>query len=397
MEHLQESANQASVVQLVNHILCDAVQQEASDIHVEPDEGALRIRYRIDGVLCEKRRPPHQMHAAIISRIKIMARLDIAEQQCPQEGLMKVMVEDRPVDMRVYIMPGCRGERVLIRIVDSKKPLLNLESLGFTIDNLRQLREVIPSPRGLFLITGPGGSGKRTTLYALVSQCIGEEVNICTIEDPLEISLEGVSQFEVNTWAKGDTSTVFHHILQQDPDIVMLRALDNEKTASLAAQAALKKTLILSSLHTDDIAAAVHRLYDLQVPPYWVGDVLIGGLSQRLVRKICSGCKTKYDPSSEIHQTVKHLGRDIPQYYKGKGCDQCRGTGFSGHIAIHELFIINAEIRDMIGAQAQPLLLREAAIKHGMVPLVHDGLEKVKAGIVPIEEILRVVPVHQLR
>ena len=387
--NLEEIAGQSPVVKLVNYLLYNGVRENASDIHIEPDDKRLRVRYRVDGKLYEKLCPPHQMHPAIVSRIKIMAELDIAQRRLPQDGGIHVLVEGKPVDLRVSVMPGNFGEKVVIRIIDPQKVLFNFESLGFTYENLQLFREVIQFPNGIVLVTGPTGSGKNTTLYAALAELNSEEVNICTVEDPVECNMAGVNQFQVNEAAGFEFSTALRSLLRQDPDIIMVGEIRDEATANIAVQAALTGHLVLSTLHTNDAPGAVTRLLDLDVAPYLVSASLIAILAQRLVRKICPNCKTEYEPAASIKKMVEKLDQKVDKFYRGVGCKKCRNTGFAGRIAIHELFVPNEEIMEMVGAGASLKKLRAKAIQNGMVPLHLDGIEKVKAGIVSVEEVLR--------
>jgi len=389
ISNLEEVAGQSPVVKLVNYLLYNAVRENASDVHIEPDDKKLRVRYRVDGKLYEKMRPPHQMHAALVSRIKIMAELDIAQRRLPQDGGIHVLAEGRPIDLRVSVMPGSFGEKVVIRVIDPQKVFFNFESLGFTYDNLRRFREVIQAPNGIVLVTGPTGSGKNTTLYAALSELNSEEVNICTVEDPVECNIPGVNQFQVSPAAGFEFSTALRSLLRQDPDIIMVGEIRDEATANIAVQAALTGHLVLSTLHTNDAPGAVTRLLDLKVAPYLVSASLIGALAQRLVRKICPNCKTSYEPARSIKSMVEKLNVEVEHFYRGVGCKKCRNTGYVGRIAIHELFVPDEEIGEMINDQVSTKKLRAKALEKGMVPLQLDGLEKVKAGIISIEEVLR--------
>lgn len=390
---LEEVAGQSPVVKLVNYLIYTAVHENASDIHIEPDEKKLRVRYRVDGQLYEKLRPPHQMHAAIVSRIKIMAELDIAQRRLPQDGSIHVLVQSKPVDLRVSVMPGIYGEKVVIRVIDFRKMLTNLESLGFGYDNLKLFKKVISRPNGIVLVTGPTGSGKNTTLYAALSELNSEQVNICTVEDPVECNIHGINQFEVHELAGFTFSSALRSLLRQDPDIIMVGEIRDQDTANIAVQAALTGHLVLSTLHTNDAPGAITRLIDLGVAPYLVSASLVAVLAQRLVRKICPNCKEEYEPAHSIRRTVKEwTGQDIV-FYRGLGCKKCRNTGFIGRIAIHELFVPDDRILDMITQNVPLKTLRAAAVENGMVPLHIDGIEKVRAGITTIDEILRVANV----
>jgi len=389
ISNLEEVAGQSPVVKLVNYLLYNAVRENASDIHIEPDDKKLRVRYRVDGKLYEKIRPPYQMHPAIVSRIKIMAELDIAQRRLPQDGSIHVLVEGRPVDLRVSVMPGSFGEKVVIRVIDTQRVLFNLESLGFTYENLRRFRQIIQSPNGIVLVTGPTGSGKNTTLYAALCELNSDEVNICTVEDPVECNISGVNQFQVNTAVGFKFSTALRSLLRQDPNIIMVGEIRDEATANIAVQAALTGHLVLSTLHTNDAPGAVTRLLDLGVAPYLLSASLIAALAQRLVRKICANCKTEYEPPTSIKKAVEKAGVEVEKYYRGVGCKKCRNTGYAGRIAIHELFAPDEEIAEMITDRVSTKKLRAKALAKGMVPLHIDGMEKVKAGIISIEEVLR--------
>jgi type IV pilus assembly protein PilB len=389
ISNLEEVAGQSPVVKLVNYLLYNAVRENASDIHIEPGDKKLRVRYRVDGKLYEKLCPPHQMHSAVVSRIKIMAELDIAQRRLPQDGGIHVLMESRPIDLRVSVMPGSFGEKVVIRIIDPQKVMFNFESLGFTYENLQRFREVIQSPNGIVLVTGPTGSGKNTTLYAALTELNGEDVNICTVEDPVECNIAGINQFQVNESAGFQFSTALRSLLRQDPDIVMVGEIRDTATANIAVQAALTGHLVLSTLHTNDAPGAVTRLLDLGVAPYLVSASLIAVLAQRLVRKICPNCKAEYEPPASIRKAVENLNGKVEKFQRGVGCSKCRNTGYAGRIAIHELFVPNEEIMEMISERAALKKLRNKALKSGMIPLTLDGIEKVKAGIVSIEEVLR--------
>jgi type IV pilus assembly protein PilB len=389
ISNLEEIAGQSPVVKLVNYLLYNAVRENASDIHVEPDDKKLRIRYRVDGRLYEKMCPPHQMHSALVSRIKIMAELDIAQRRLPQDGGIHVLMEGRPIDLRVSVMPGNFGEKVVIRVIDPHKMLFSLESLGFTVENLQLFRQVIQAPNGIVLVTGPTGSGKNTTLYAALSELNSDEVNICTVEDPVECNISGINQFQVNQTAGFEFSSALRSLLRQDPDIIMVGEIRDQATANIAVQAALTGHLVLSTLHTNDAPGAVTRLLDLGVPPYLMGASLIAVLAQRLVRKICANCKTEYEPPASLKKVVEKIGGKIETFYRGVGCKKCRNTGYAGRIAIHELFVPNDAITEMINEGANLKKLRSKALQNGMVCLQSDGIGKVEAGILSIEEVLR--------
>jgi type IV pilus assembly protein PilB len=390
ISNLEEVAGQSPVVKLVNYLIYNAVHENASDIHIEPDNKKLRVRYRVDGRLYEKIRPPFQMLSAIVSRIKIMAELDIAQRRIPQDGGIHVMVSGQPIDLRVSVMPGNFGEKVVIRILDIKRMLFNLETLGFSYDNLKLLKEKVHLPNGIILVTGPTGSGKNTTLYAILSELNGDEVNICTVEDPVEAHISGVNQFGVNDAAGFTFASALRSLLRQDPDIVMIGEIRDAETANIAVQAALTGHLVLSTLHTNSAPGAITRLIDLGVAPYLVGASLVGVIAQRLVRKICSNCREEYEPSSAIRKMVEKSINAPVKFYRGIGCKKCRNTGYLGRIAIHELFVPDGSIQELIADNTSLKKIRDIALKNGMTSLHIDGLHKVKAGITTIDEVLRV-------
>jgi type IV pilus assembly protein PilB len=377
-------------VKLVNYCIYTAVKDGASDIHIEPGEGYLRVRYRIDGCLTEKLRPPHLMQAAVVSRIKIMAGLDIAERRLPQDGGIHVLMDKRPIDLRVSTMPGKHGEKVVIRIIDNDKASVNLEKLGFGYESLKQWRKLIQMPNGIVLVTGPTGSGKSTTLYAVLQELNADDVNICTIEDPVEYNLTGVNQFQVNERAGFTFPSALRSLLRQDPDILMVGEIRDSETAKLATQAALTGHLVLSTLHTNDAPGAITRLYNLGIEPYLVAGTVGGVLAQRLVRKLCQRCKEPYEPTLNERRQLEKLAGDVDTLYRAKGCNHCRNVGYSGRIGIYELFIPDDAISDRISQGCTLHELRELARQNGMQTLRFDGLEKVKAGITTLEEVYRV-------
>jgi type IV pilus assembly protein PilB len=392
---LEEIAGQSPVVKLVNYMIYTAVNENASDIHIEPDEKILRVRYRVDGRLYEKIRPPYQMHAAIVSRIKIMAGLDIAQRRLPQDGSIHVLMQSRPVDLRVSVMPGTWGEKAVVRVIDVRRILNSLESLGFNYENLRKFRKIINAPHGIVLATGPTGSGKNTTLYAALAELNSEQVNICTVEDPVECNIGGLNQFEVHDTSGFTFANALRSLLRQDPDIVMVGEIRDQETAAIAVQAALTGHLVLSTLHTNDAPGAITRLIDLGVAPYLVSASLIGVLAQRLVRKICPNCKEEYEPSVAIRKMVEQWNGSPLKFYRGIGCKKCRNTGYVGRIAIHELFSPDDQIQEMIVQGATLKSLRTAALRVGMRALHLDGVDKVAAGITTIDEILRVANMNE--
>ncbi|MBS3735079.1 MAG: type II/IV secretion system protein [Phycisphaerae bacterium] len=385
---VESAAEGSPVIKLVNHLISSAVQEGASDIHVEPDEKSLRVRYRIDGRLHEKLRPPYKMLPAIVSRVKIMAGLDIAERRLPQDGGIHVLMQGRPIDLRVSTLSGQHGEKIVIRVIDNRNVLVNLEKLGFDYDMLKRWRQAISTPNGIVLVTGPTGSGKSTTLYSSLRELNSDDVNLCTVEDPVEFNLPWVNQFQVHTDIGFTFAGALRALLRQDPDIVMVGEIRDEETARIAVQAALTGHLVFSTLHTNDAPGAVTRLLNIGVEPYLVSASLVGALAQRLVRKICTNCKEPYDPPVNIRHAVERSVGEVETFYRGAGCSKCRETGFKGRIGIYELLMPDDEMRDKMIATKSVNELRALARESGMVTLRADGMRKVKAGITTVEEVL---------
>ena len=388
--NLEQAAGDSPVIKLVNYCIYNAVKEGASDIHIEPGDNVTRVRYRIDGRLTEKLRPPYLMHNAVASRIKIMAGLDISERRLPQDGGIHVLMDKRPIDLRVATMPGKHGEKVVIRVIDNDKASVNLEKLGFSYDTLKQWRKLIALPNGILLVTGPTGSGKSTTLYAALQELNADDVNICTVEDPVEYNLAGVNQFQVNEKAGFTFATALRSLLRQDPDILMIGEIRDGETAKLATQAALTGHLVLSTLHTNDAPGAVVRLFNLGIESYLVGATVSGVLAQRLVRKLCQRCKEPYEPSANERRQLDKCGSDVQTLYRPKGCARCRNLGFSGRIGIYELFVPDDTMFERISQGATLNELRELARNAGMVTLRIDGMSKVAAGVTTLEEVYRV-------
>jgi type IV pilus assembly protein PilB len=383
-------AEGSPVIKLVNYMIYNAVREGASDIHIEPDDNSLRVRYRIDGRLYEKLRPPYKMLPSLASRIKIMANLDIAERRLPQDGGIHVMMDGRPIDLRVSTLAGQFGEKVVIRIIDNRNVLVNLEKLGFDYEMLKQWRKVIALPNGIALVTGPTGSGKSTTLYGSLREINSDDVNICTVEDPVEFNLPWVNQFQVNEKAGFTFASALRALLRQDPDIVMIGEIRDGDTARIAVQAALTGHLVLSTLHTNDAPGGVTRLLNIGVEPYLVAASVEAILAQRLVRKICTNCKEPYDPPLNVRRAVEKAVGDVEGFYHGAGCAKCRESGFSGRIGIYELLMATDALRDKICANASINELRALARECGMTGLHQDGMAKVKAGLTTVEEVFRV-------
>lgn len=394
LSDLEGSASESPVIKLVNYIVYAAVKDGASDIHVEPDDGSLRVRYRVDGRLYEKLSPPHQMLPAVVSRIKIMAGLDISERRVPQDGGITIVIDKRQIDLRVSTCPGKFGEKVVIRIIDTRNAMTSLEKLGFGYEMLESLRSTIKQPNGVFLVTGPTGSGKSTTLYASLNELNQEDVNISTVEDPVEYNLPGVNQFQTNDKAGFTFAGALRSLLRQDPDIIMLGEIRDQETARIATQAALTGHMVLSTLHTNDAPSAITRLYNVGVEPYLVAAAIRGVQAQRLVRRICKHCKEPVEMNHAMERTLAQLtpaGEPaIDTVYHGTGCAQCRDTGYAGRLGIYELMIPDDECLDLIsrGAGLQELR-RHIEAGDGYTTLRQDGLEKVRAGLTTLEELFK--------
>jgi len=382
-------AEGSPVIKLVNYLIFHAVREGASDIHIEPDDNTLRVRYRVDGALFEKIRPPYKMLPAISSRIKIMAGLDISERRLPQDGGIHVMMDGRPIDLRVSTIAGQFGEKVVIRIIDNRSVLVNLEKLGFAYEMLKDWRKAIEMPNGIVLVTGPTGSGKSTTLYSVLRERNTDEVNICTVEDPVEFNLAQVNQFQVNERIGFTFASALRSLLRQDPDIIMIGEIRDQDTAKIAVQAALTGHLVFSTLHTNDAPGAVTRLMNIGIEPYLVAASLNAVLAQRLVRKICTNCKEPYDPAANIRRAVERIAGPVETFYRGVGCSKCRNTGFSGRIGAYELLVPDDVMRDKIAGGATINELWSLAQEAGITTLRKDGMAKVKAGITTVEEVFR--------
>ncbi|MCX7426316.1 MAG: ATPase, T2SS/T4P/T4SS family [Planctomycetia bacterium] len=388
---VEEIAGQSPVIRLANYIIFNAVKEGASDIHIEPAERCLRVRYRIDGRLYKSLEVPLHLLPAVTSRIKIMASLDISERRLPQDGRVHVALEGRKIDLRVSTFPTSRGEKTVIRVLDTKTVSLNLEDLGFAEDVLTEFRAHIHAPNGIVLATGPTGSGKSTTLYAALNAISSMDNNVCTVEDPIEYHLPLINQFQVQEKIGLTFSRALRTLLRQDPDVIMVGEIRDEETARTAIQAALTGHLVFSTLHTNDACSAVTRLVNMGIEPYLIGAALNMVLAQRLVRRICAKCRQDYEPARTIRKALEQMGYDFETFYRGVGCKSCRNTGFKGRIAVHELLMITDEIRDAIAASPSTGTIRRLATQNGMITLRHDGFRKVREGITTIEEIFQIV------
>ena len=382
--------DEAPVIKFVNVLIIKAVNERASDIHIEAGEKMVRVRYRIDGMLHETSSAPINLFPAIVTRIKVMSKMDIAESRIPQDGRLQLRFEGRQIDVRVSTYPAIYGEAVVMRLLDKSSILLSLEDLGFTEHNFKIYTEVIERPYGIVLVTGPTGSGKTTTLYATLNRINTPEKNIMTIEDPVEYELPGIRQAKVNMKAGLDFPTALRSMLRQDPDVILVGEIRDQETARIAIQAALTGHLVFSTIHTNDAAGTLTRLTNMGVEPFLSASSLAAAIAQRLVRRICPRCKEPYSPPDDL---LKRLSLDPGQkyeFFKGKGCKYCLKTGYKGRASIYEILLMNKEIQDLVLNQASTLDIKTAAIKAGMKTLREDGMVKVKEGKTTVEEVLRV-------
>jgi type IV pilus assembly protein PilB len=389
---VEKTAEEAPVVKLVNLILADAISKGASDIHVEPYEKFMRVRERIDGVLYEVMRPPIQMKNAIISRLKIMSQLDIAERRLPQGGRFLIRMQNREMDFRVSIIPTLFGEKVVMRLLDKSKLQLDLTKLGFEPDTLEVFRESIYRPYGMILVTGPTGSGKTTTLYSVLSELNKVSENICTAEDPIEFNLPGVNQVQMHEAIGLNFAASLREFLRQDPDIILVGEVRDLETAEIAVKAALTGHLVLSTLHTNDAPSTIGRLLDMGVEPFLVSSSLIVTVAQRLVRCICPDCKEPVDmpPDALVELGVPEEEIDDFTCYKGKGCNKCSNIGYRGRLSLYEVMPTTDEIQELTLRRAAANEIKRAAIQSGMKTLRMSGIVKIKQGVTTIEEVLRV-------
>ena len=386
-------SEEAPVIALVNLIILRAVKEKASDIHIEPfGEDTLKVRYRIDGILHDVMSLPRNLQLPVISRIKIMSDLDIAERRLPQDGRIQVNVGGRNINIRVSILPAVTGESAVLRILDPSSILLDLDSLGFSPDILPDFLSLIKKPNGIILVTGPTGSGKSTTLYTTLNLLNSTEKKIMTIEDPVEYRLKGISRVQAKPKIGLTFAAGLRSFLRQDPDIMLVGEIRDKETAEIAVQAALTGHIVLSTLHTNDAPSSVIRLIDMGIEPFLISSSVIGVIAQRLVRRICSKCKKEIKITPDIEKILDEYeisGNEIT-LYKGEGCPYCKDTGYKGRIAIFELMVITENIRDLINKNVTTGKLREAAIKEGMCQLREDGIKKVCEGLTTIDEVLRV-------
>ena len=384
----------APIVRFVNLLVTQAIQDRASDIHIEPTETDLRVRYRIDGVLKEVRRSPKQIQAGVISRVKILSEIDIAERRRPQDGRMSVTHSGRKIDLRVATLPTVWGEKVVMRILDNSAALLDLSDLGFLERNKTVYEQSYTKPYGMMLVTGPTGSGKSTTLYATLNAVSRPEINVITVEDPVEYRLAGINQVQVNPKAGLTFAGALRSILRCDPDVVLVGEIRDHETAQIAIEAALTGHLVLSTLHTNDAPSAITRLIEMGIEPFLVGSALDCVVAQRLARRLCSKCKTSYQPT-ELELIESQFpwmpGEPVPEIFRPAGCAACSNTGYRGRLALHEVMAVDEAIERHAVAHSSSSDIADTAKQHGMIPLRKDGMIKVAMGLTSMEEIMRVV------
>jgi type IV pilus assembly protein PilB len=390
---IQKQAGLSKVVQLVNYIVARAIRDRASDIHIEPGEDLLRVRYRVDGMLREVLRPNSKAAAAIVSRIKIMSSMDIAERRMPQDGRMQVMLDNRSIDLRVSTLPTFHGEKVVIRILDRNAMMGDLTQLGLTPRILDGMVELCARPNGVVLVTGPTGSGKTTTLYGCLASINNIDINICTVENPTEYSLPMVNQVQVNERAGLTFATALRSLLRQDPDVIMVGEIRDRETAQICIEASLTGHQVFSTLHTNDAISAIPRLVNMGIEAYLLAAAINGVLAQRLVRRICKSCKVQYDPDQQTRALFDAYGVPVSQLSRGEGCHHCGQTGYAGRAGLYELFVVDDKLRDIITTEPALAPLRREARTQGHQDLAFDGLSKVAEGLTTVEEVARVAEI----
>jgi general secretion pathway protein E len=389
-QDLLDATDEAPIIRLVNSVLFQAVRQRASDIHFESFERGLVVRYRIDGVLYPILTPPKHLQSSIIARLKIMAGLNIAEKRLPQDGRFAIRTAGKDVDLRVSVLPTSHGERVVLRLLEKENRLLNLSEMGFSLDRLRIIHQLIQLTHGILLVTGPTGSGKTTTLYAALSEINAPDKNIITVEDPVEYQLLGIGQMQVNPKINLTFAAGLRSILRQDPDVIMIGEIRDRETAEIAIHASLTGHLVFSTLHTNDAASAATRLIDMGIEPFLVASSVVAVLAQRLIRKVCPDCKKGYQPDDEeLIRLGVVPGKTKPTFYRGSGCAACSQTGYRGRTGIHELLVMDDEVRRLIGSKADAAAIKQAAVARGMVLLKEEAAEKIFAGVTTTEEVMR--------
>lgn len=385
-------AQEAPIIKLVNHILFQAVKRGASDIHIEPFEKEVRVRYRIDGVLHEVYTPPKRVQGALISRIKIMANLNIAEKRMPQDGRIEIKIADKPIDIRVSVLPVIFGEKIVMRLLDKSKTFGQLRTLGFSQRDFQLIEKSIHLPNGIILLTGPTGSGKTSTLYSILSELNSVSDSIVTVEDPVEYQMSGISQVQVNEKIGKTFAMALRSILRQDPDIIMIGEVRDAETAQIAIQAALTGHLVLSTLHTNNAPASITRLIDMGLEPFLISSTITCIIAQRLVRRLCPNCKVPFKPIQDILDSIGITVNEAKNitFYKPVGCTECSETGYKGRLAIFEVMAMTPELAHLTKERSDAQILRNQAAKDGMTSLIQDGIRKIKEGFTTIDEVLSV-------
>jgi type IV pilus assembly protein PilB len=391
---LREVVEDAPIVKFVNLLITQAINDRASDIHLEPNERDLRVRFRIDGVLHEIMRSPKNIQSGVISRLKIMADINIAERRVPQDGRLSVSVTGKKIDLRVATLPTVWGEKVVMRILDNSTAMLRLSDLGFSDHNYGQYSQSFTKPYGMILVTGPTGSGKSTTLYATLNIVSRPEINVITVEDPVEYRIPGINQVQTNVKAGLTFASALRSILRSDPDVVLIGEVRDHETAQIAIEAALTGHLVLTTLHTNDAPSAITRLVEMGIEPFLVGSALDAVLAQRLARRLCEKCKEAYTPDAQVLKSARYPwteGEPLPIIYRPVGCSACAKTGYRGRLALHEVMLVTEEIERMAVERASAVDIEKVAVQQGMMTLRLDGMDKVARGVTGLEEILRVV------
>ncbi|MCL5292288.1 MAG: Flp pilus assembly complex ATPase component TadA [Actinobacteria bacterium] len=392
LSKLREVTEEAPTVKLVNHIIMRAVNERASDIHIEPQERDLRVRYRIDGVLHDILHSPKAIQAGVISRFKIMSSLDISEARKPQDGHCDLSVAGRMVDFRVATLPTVFGERITLRVLEKESIMLRLDDLGFLPESLERFRSAFTKPYGAILVTGPTGSGKSTTLYATLNVLNQESKNIVTIEDPVEYRLPGINQIQIEARSGLSFARCLRSVLRTSPDIIMVGEIRDRETSQIAIEAALTGHLVLSTLHTNDAPSAISRLTEMGIPPFLISSAISCVQAQRLARRLCKECKEPYQPSTAALERVGFpVGDGVPTLYKAKGCPSCNGTGYKGRVGVYEVMVVSEEIKNLCIKHATSEAIKKIAVEQGMLTLRQDGFEKVRLGTTSVEEVLRVI------
>ncbi|CRX37416.1 General secretion pathway protein E [Estrella lausannensis] len=388
---LDRKLGQSPIIKLLNLILTEAIQQGASDIHFEPGADGLKVRYRIDGVLQSRHAPSQEFQAPLLTRIKVMAKLDIAEHRLPQDGRIKLKMGPREIDFRVSTVPVVGGERIVLRILDKGNVVLGLDKIGMLPEVLEEFQKLISLPEGIILVTGPTGSGKTTTLYSAICEMADDEINIMTVEDPVEYNLKGIAQIAVRHKIGLSFASGLRHILRQDPDVVMIGEIRDAETAEISIQASLTGHLVLSTLHTNDAPSAITRLVDMGIEPYLLSSSIAGVLAQRLVRTICNNCKRRVEPTLREVKSIglKESELNRAHFSEGAGCERCYGSGYRGRHGIYELMVVNNVIHKQIVTSPDAIELRRLALESGMVSLLAHGAELVRQGVTTIAEVLR--------